>query len=63
MGLSEEAKKARNESSKKYQAPYWLKKAKQYGIKTKGLNEEEVVRLARSKYMEEYWEKKAQNKK
>ena len=40
-----------------------MKKAKQYGIKTKGLNEEEVVRLARSKYMEEYWEKKAQNKK
>jgi hypothetical protein len=59
LGLSEEARKLRSEENRKSQIPYWLKKAKQYGIDSSGLTEEEVIRLARSKYLEEYWEARA----
>lgn len=59
LGLSKEARKLRSEENRKAQIPYWLKKAKQYGIDSANLTEEEVIRQARGKYLEEYWEERA----
>ena len=54
LGLSEAAKQERI----KMQNKFWLKKARDYEVDL-SLPEEEVIKIARGKYYEEYYEKRA----
>lgn len=54
MALSPEAKALKRQTETKF----WLKKAKEYGFKTEG-REEEAIKEARRVYTEDYWERRA----